>query len=81
MASMEETISLQELFKTVRKRFVFILSVVTIAVTIAGVVSYNYLTPIYEASTQILINQQKDTSKANLTAPGHSNESSTHQYV
>ena len=56
---MEDTISLQELFKTVRKRLVLIMSIVIFAVTIAGVVSYNYLTPIYEATTQILINQQK----------------------
>ena len=56
---MEETISLQELFKTLRKRLVLIISIVIFAVTIAGVVSYHYLTPIYEASTQILINQAK----------------------
>lgn len=56
---MEETISLQELFKTLRKRIVLIISTVIVAMGIAAVVSYFYLTPIYQASTQILVNQQK----------------------
>ena len=55
---MEETISLQDLFKTLRKRLLLIISAVILAVTIAGVVSYLFLTPIYQASTQILVNQQ-----------------------
>ena len=58
---MEDTISLQELFKTIRKRLVLIMVIAIFSVTIAGVVSYNYLTPVYEASTQILLNQPKDS--------------------
>lgn len=57
---MEETISLQDLFKTLRKRLVLIIAAVILAVTIAGVISYQYLTPIYHATTQILVNQQKE---------------------
>jgi capsular polysaccharide biosynthesis protein len=56
---MEETISIQEFFKILRKRIVLIVSVSILAVTLAGVVSYFFLTPIYQASTQILITQQK----------------------
>lgn len=56
---MEETISLQDLFKTIKKRLVLIIAAVVLAVTIAGVISYFFLTPIYQASTQILVNQQK----------------------
>lgn len=56
---MEETISLQELFITLKKRLVLIIIVVIAAMSIAGVVSFFYLTPIYQASTQILVNQQK----------------------
>jgi len=56
---MEETISLQELFKTLKKRLALIISAIIVAVTIAGVVSYLFLTPIYEASTQILVTTQK----------------------
>ncbi|WP_421101665.1 YveK family protein, partial [Sporosarcina psychrophila] len=57
---MEETISLQDLMKTLRNRLVLIISAVILAVTIAGVVSYLFLTPIYQASTQILVNQEKN---------------------
>lgn len=56
---MEETISLQDLLSTLKKRIVLIISTVIIAMGIAAVVSYFFLTPIYEASTQILVNQQK----------------------
>ncbi|CAM3267925.1 Wzz/FepE/Etk N-terminal domain-containing protein [Filibacter tadaridae] len=56
---MEETISLQDLFKTLKKRLVLILVAVVLAVTAAGVISFLFLTPIYQASTQILVNQQK----------------------
>lgn len=56
---MEETISLQELFKTIRKRLSLIAFITVIAITISGVVSFVILTPIYQSSTQILINQTK----------------------
>ncbi len=62
---MEETISLQDLVKTLRKRLVLIISAVILAVTIAGVVSYLFLTPIYQASTQILVNQEKSEQQFN----------------
>lgn len=54
---MEETISLKELLGTIRKRLVMIVLITITAVLVAGVVSYFYLTPIYQASTQILVNQ------------------------
>ncbi|XKE93966.1 capsular biosynthesis protein [Metaplanococcus flavidus] len=54
---MEETISLQDLFKTIRKRLVLIILLTLLAIIIAGVVSYFLLTPIYETSTEILVNQ------------------------
>lgn len=56
---MEETISLQELFNTIKKRLGLIIGMLIAAVVIAAVVSYFFLTPIYQASTQILVNQQK----------------------
>ena len=54
---MEETISLQELFKTLKKRIGLIALITIIAITISGVVSFWILTPIYQSSTQILINK------------------------
>lgn len=56
---MEETISLHDLFKTLKKRFILIISTALFAVTITGIISYLFLTPIYQSSTQILINQQQ----------------------
>lgn len=57
---MEETISLQDLFKTIRKRLSLIAIITIIAMTISGIVSFLFMTPIYQASTQILVNQEKD---------------------
>ena len=56
---MEETISLQDLFKTLRKRLSLIAFITVIAITISGVISFMVLTPIYQSTTQILINQAK----------------------
>lgn len=55
---MEETISLQDLFKTVKKRIGLIALMTLLAITIAGVVSFLVLTPMYQTSTQILVNQE-----------------------
>lgn len=55
----EETISLRELFETLRKRLWLIVLITALATVVSGVVSYFLLTPIYQASTQILVNQAK----------------------
>jgi capsular polysaccharide biosynthesis protein len=57
---MEETISLKELFEILKKRLSLIISITLMAALVSGVVSYFFLTPIYQASTQILVNQAKD---------------------
>lgn len=54
---MEETISLKELLGTLRKRLLLIVVITITAVLVSGVVSYFFMTPIYQASTQILVNQ------------------------
>ncbi|MEH7130265.1 Wzz/FepE/Etk N-terminal domain-containing protein [Neobacillus drentensis] len=56
---MEETIRVKDIFHTLKKRLNLILVITLIAVLISGVVSYFILTPIYQASTQILVNQSK----------------------
>lgn len=56
---MEETISLKELLQTLRKRLLLILSITFIAVVTSASISYFYLTPIYQSSTQLLVNQAK----------------------
>ncbi|ANU27535.1 YveK family protein [Planococcus versutus] len=63
---MEETISLQDLVKTLKKRVGLIALLTILAITIAGVVSFLVLTPMYETSTQILVNQEQ-TEASQLT--------------
>lgn len=55
---MEETISLRELFQTIRKRLWLITIITAVIVATVGVVSFFFLTPIYQSSTQILVNQK-----------------------
>ncbi|SFE99781.1 Capsular polysaccharide biosynthesis protein [Bacillus sp. OV194] len=56
---MEETISLKDIYQTIRKRLLIIVFITIVAVAISGVVSYFVLTPVYQSSTQILVNQEK----------------------
>ena len=56
---MEETISLKELFQTLKKRLSLIIIITAIATATSGIVSYFLLTPVYQSSTQILVNQSK----------------------
>lgn len=57
---MEETISLKELFLTLKKRLSLIIIIAAIATATSGIVSYFLLTPVYQSSTQILVSQSKD---------------------
>ncbi|MED4006499.1 Wzz/FepE/Etk N-terminal domain-containing protein [Priestia aryabhattai] len=56
---MEEAIDLRQLMERLKKRFWLIALLTIIAATISGVVSFFVLTPMYEANTQILVNQAK----------------------
>src|SRR5699024_9372891 len=55
--TMEETISLKEIFDVIKKRFWMIVSFVVGAALIAAVVSYFVLTPKYESTSQFIVNQ------------------------
>ncbi|MDQ0232743.1 YveK family protein [Metabacillus malikii] len=61
---MEETISLKELFLTLKKRLSLIIIIAAIATATSGIVSYFVLTPVYQSSTQILVNQAKSDQQA-----------------
>src|SRR4051812_10546433 len=61
---MEETISLKELFQTLKKRMSLIIMITAIAVIVSGIVSYFMITPIYQSSTQLLVNQAKSEQAA-----------------
>lgn len=56
---MEETINLQDIVKILIKRFKLILGITVAAVLIAAFISFFILTPIYQSSTQILVNQKQ----------------------
>jgi capsular polysaccharide biosynthesis protein len=56
---MEETISLRELFYTLRKRIWLIISITVIATLLSGIYSFYLATPIYSSSTQLLVNKEK----------------------
>lgn len=56
---MEESINLRQLFRIIKKRFWLIALLTIITATISGVISFFVLTPVYEARTQILVNQAK----------------------
>ncbi|MBK5462540.1 YveK family protein [Peribacillus sp. TH27] len=56
---MEETISIKDIFQTLKKRWKLITLLTLIAALISGVISYFLLTPVYQSSTQILVNQKQ----------------------
>lgn len=55
---MEERVGLVELFAIIKKRWKLIFLITLLAALISGAVSYFFLKPVYQASTQILVNQK-----------------------
>lgn len=54
---MESTFNVKEFLKALRKRLPLIIMVTLLFVALSGVISYTMMKPIYQASTQILVNQ------------------------
>lgn len=63
---MEETISLKEIFDVVKKRFLLIVSFTVGAALLAAIISFFILTPIYQSSTQFIVNQSQQESSDSL---------------
>jgi capsular polysaccharide biosynthesis protein len=61
---MEETISLKELFYILKKRLAMILVIAFGAAIVSAIISFFFITPIYQSSTQILVNQKKQEGAA-----------------
>lgn len=55
---MEESISIKELLTIIKKRWLLIGLLTVVVGVLAGLVSYFFIIPKYEASTQILVNQK-----------------------
>ncbi|MFY0803793.1 YveK family protein [Peribacillus frigoritolerans] len=64
---MEETISINDIFKTLKKRWKLIMLLTLIAALISGTISYFFLTPVYQSSTQILVNQKQSENQLDST--------------
>ncbi|QHE53742.1 YveK family protein [Pontibacillus sp. HMF3514] len=62
---MEETISLKEIFEVLKKRMLLIISLIIIATVTSGLISYFYLTPIYQSTSQFLVNQNEQEQNMN----------------
>lgn len=58
---MEETLSLQEIAKILRKRTWLLIILTVISIGISAGISFYALTPIYQAQTQILVNQNNSS--------------------
>lgn len=56
---MEETVNIKQLFQTLKKRLWLIVLVPIIVAICTAIVNFFILTPIYEAKTQLLVNQAK----------------------
>ncbi|MFU2013726.1 YveK family protein [Peribacillus butanolivorans] len=64
---MEETISIKDIFQTLKKRWKLITLLTLIAALISGAISYFLLTPVYQSSTQILVNQKQSKNQIDST--------------
>lgn len=64
---MEETISIKDIFKTLKKRWKLIMLLTLIAALVSGSISYFLLTPVYQSSTQILVNQKQSDNQLDST--------------
>lgn len=61
---MKETISFIELFQVLKKRL-WLIGIITILIAIfSAVISFFILTPVYQAKTQLLVNQEKTEQQA-----------------
>ncbi|MBG9530955.1 capsular biosynthesis protein [Bacillus thuringiensis] len=77
---MEETINLKELFHILKKRLAMILVIAFGAAIVSAIISFFFMTPIYQSSTQILVNQKKQEGAAIQLGEIQSNIQLTNTY-
>jgi capsular polysaccharide biosynthesis protein len=56
----EQSIELREYFQIIKKRIWIIVLITSIATITSGIISYFFITPTYEASTQLLVNKSQE---------------------
>lgn len=69
---MSNELDLKDIYYIIKKRLLLIIALVVIASTAAALVSFYVLTPVYEASTKIVVNRSND--KAEATSADMMNE-------
>ncbi|MEY9865531.1 YveK family protein [Peribacillus sp. RS7] len=60
---MSGTLNINDIFQMVKKRMALIFIITTLITAITGIVSFFILSPVYQASTQILVNQSKESTE------------------
>ncbi|MED3550865.1 YveK family protein [Cytobacillus praedii] len=64
---MEETVSIKDIMKIMLKRWKLIILITLLFTSITGVISFYFITPIYNASTQLLVNQRNSENQLDFT--------------
>jgi len=68
MDHMEQEIDLRQLLAVLRKRLRLIVLITVLATLVSAVVSFFVLTPVYEATTEVLVNKSEPTDQLLLNA-------------
>src|SRR5690625_4474327 len=63
---MEETITLKEIAEIIKKRLGLIITLTIGAAIISGIYTYFFITPIFRANSQFLVNQNQSTTTVEL---------------
>ncbi|MGN7401551.1 YveK family protein [Cytobacillus praedii] len=64
---MEEAVSIKDIMKIMLKRWKLIIFITFLFTSITGVISFYFITPIYNASTQLLVNQRNSENQLDFT--------------
>lgn len=67
MEKHDETIDLRELLGILKKRFWMIFVIIFIVTIISGIVSFYFITPQYEAKTELLVNKENSVQDGVIT--------------
>lgn len=65
---MENTVKVQDIFKILKKRIGFIITITVGVLLLSAIITFFLLVPKYEASTQILVNQSQNGAQEEITS-------------
>ncbi|RDY27454.1 capsular biosynthesis protein [Romboutsia weinsteinii] len=67
---MEETIDLREYFYIIKKRAWIIALITVVAMVVSGIISFFVLSPVYEASTTLIVSRDESATETNTALTG-----------